>query len=113
MSLEDLFFVAAFASAPAILALAACGIFLVPRPKWVTAFALVNATVMAGAFVTYWVLWGRAFDYADTYRPVPKSIDQASTIAAMVFAATLSLFLLTAIATFIRFLHGRRQPAVA
>jgi hypothetical protein len=36
---------------------------------------------MVLAWVTYWYLWGEAFDYADTSRPVPLALDRASNIA--------------------------------
>lgn len=51
------------------------------QPRWVVVAAVVLATVMGLAWVTYWYLWGQAFDYADTYRPVPLALDQASNIA--------------------------------
>ena len=36
---------------------------------------------MAMAWFFYWYLWGKVFDYADTYRPVPLALDRASNIA--------------------------------
>ena len=45
---------------------------------------------MVLAWVTYWYLWGKALDYADTYRPVPVALDRASNIAiAACFMSTL------------------------
>lgn len=51
------------------------------QPRWVFATAVALSAVMALAWVTYWYLWGKAFDYADTYAPVPLALDRASTIA--------------------------------
>lgn len=51
------------------------------QPRWVVVAAVVLAAVMGLAWVSYWYLWGQAFDYADTYRPVPLALDQASNIA--------------------------------
>ena len=31
--------------------------------------------------MTYWYLWGKAFDYADTNAPVPPALDLASNLA--------------------------------
>lgn len=50
------------------------------------------------AFVAYWYAWGKAFDYADTYRPVPPPIDRASNIAIAVgFVATMMVAALVAL----------------
>jgi hypothetical protein len=46
--------------------------------------ALALATVTAGAFVTFWYLWGKAFEYVDAYRPVPPRIDHAADLASAV-----------------------------
>lgn len=51
------------------------------QPRWVYATAVALSAVMVLAWVTYWFLWGEAFDYADTYRPVPVALDRASNIA--------------------------------
>lgn len=54
------------------------------QPRWVFATALALSAVTAIAWVAYWYLWGRAFDYADTYRNVPPALDRASNIAIVV-----------------------------
>ena len=43
--------------------------------------AVGPSAVTALAWVIYWYLWSKAFDYADTYRPVPLALDRASKIA--------------------------------
>ncbi|HET8982141.1 MAG TPA: hypothetical protein VFN47_05610 [Pedococcus sp.] len=110
MTWEDLFNLAVLGGAPALLALGAVGILVTPHPRWVSALALVFASVMIVAFAVFWVVWGRAFEYADTYRPVPASLDLAGDIAAIVFAAAYVLFLLTAIAALIKRKRGKVQP---
>ena len=37
--------------------------------------------LMALAWLAYWYLWGKAFEYGDTYRPVPRALDRALNIA--------------------------------
>lgn len=60
------------------------------QPRWVLATALAPSAVAALASVAYWYLWGKAFEYADTYRPVPPGVDRASNIAIAVgFVSTL------------------------
>ncbi len=113
MTWEDLFNLAVLGGAPALLVLGAIGILVIPRPRWVTALALVLASVMAVAFAVFWVVWGRAFEYSDTYRPVPASLDLAGDIAAIVFATSYVLFLLTAIAAWIRHRRGKGRPTYA
>ena len=80
-TIADLVFaVGIFAGPP--LVLSTCVLLLVTRqPRWVLVTAVALSAVMAMAWVSYWYLWGKAFDYADTYRPVPLALDRASNIA--------------------------------
>lgn len=74
------FAVGIFARPP--LVLITCVLLRVTRqPRWVFATAVALSAVMMLAWVTYWYLWGQAFDYADTYSPVPVALDRASNIA--------------------------------
>lgn len=62
--------------------LTTCVLLLVTRqPRWVSATAIACAVVAATAFVSYWYMWGKAFDYADANRSVPPVLNQASNIA--------------------------------
>ena len=38
------------------------------------------SAVLAVMWVTYWYLWGKAFEYADSHRSVPPALDRASTL---------------------------------
>ena len=77
---DFVFAVGIFAGPP--LVLITCVLLRVTRqPRWVFATAVALSAVLALAWVTYWYLWGKAFDYADTYRPVPLALDRASNIA--------------------------------
>ena len=92
-TLGDLVFVVGIFAGPPLV-LITCVLLRVtrqPRRVFVTAVAL--SAVMMLAWVTYWYLWGQAFDYADTYRPVPVALDRASTTA---IAACLMLSALVA-----------------
>ena len=62
------------------------------QPRWVFRTALALSGVMALAWIVYWYLWGQAFDYADTYRPVPTALDRAAELAiAVCFVSTVVL----------------------
>lgn len=77
------------------LVLIACVLLRVARqPRWVLATALALSAVTALAWIAYWYLWGKAFEYADadTYAPVPAALDRASNIAiAVCFTGTMML----------------------
>ena len=81
------------------LALVTCVLVMGARqPRWVLATTVALSAVAAMAFVAYWYAWGKAFDYADTYRPVPPPIDRASNIAIAVgFVATMMVAALVAL----------------
>lgn len=62
------------------------------QPRWVRATAVTLAALTVVSWLGYWILWGQAFEYADSdiYTPVPASLDHASNIA-MVACSVLSL----------------------
>jgi hypothetical protein len=67
-----------------LLVLAICVPLAVTRqPGWVRATAATLAALTALAWLAYWVLWGHAFEYADSdvYTPVPTALDRASNVA--------------------------------
>ena len=75
-----MFVVGIFAGPP--LVLTTCVLLRVTRqPRRVYATGVALSAIMLIAWVTYWYLWGQAFDYADTYRPVPLALERASNIA--------------------------------
>jgi hypothetical protein len=111
MSAEDLLVLASMVALPGLLALAACGIFLVPRARWLTVLAFGLVAAMAASFLIYGLTWGWAFDYADTNRPVPESLGRTNITSAVVFAASYVLFLATSVLTAVSARHRRRdQP---
>lgn len=80
-TIGDFVFVVGILAGPPLV-LSTCVLLRVTRqPRWVFATAVALSTVMALAWVTYGYLWGKAFDYADTYRPVPLALDRASNSA--------------------------------
>jgi hypothetical protein len=102
---------ASMAVLPTLLALAACGIFLVPRARWVTVFALLLVAAMAASFFLVWLTWGWGFDYVDANRPVPASIDRTMTAAGLAFGACYVLFLATSLLTAVSAWRRRRDSA--
>lgn len=80
-TIGDVVFVVGVFAGP-LLVLSTCVLLRVTRqPRWVFVTAAALSAVMALAWVTYWYAWGKAFDYADTYRPVPLALDRASDVA--------------------------------
>lgn len=113
MTAEDLLVMAGMGAFPALLALAACGIFLVPRPRWLTVGAFVLVGVMAASLLIYGVTWGWAFDYADADadRPVPGSLDRTNIASGLLFAAAFVLFLASSLlAAVLAWRRRRDQP---
>lgn len=91
---ESAFVVGMFVGPP--LVLGTCVLLRVKRqPRWIFVTAVALSAVLALAWVTYWYLWGKAFDYADSYRPVPLALDRASNIA--IAACCLSSVLVAAL----------------
>ncbi len=87
---DFVFVVGIFAGPP--LVLITCVLLRVTRqPRWVYATAVALSAITVLAWGAYWYLWGKAFDYADTYRPVPLALDRASniTIAACFISSVL------------------------
>jgi len=65
--------------------------------------------VGAAALLTYWYLWGRAFDAADALRAVPPWVAAGSQVAAVVCA--LACLLLVALVPIVAVAEGRRGSA--
>lgn len=80
-SIGDLAFGAAVSMAPVIVLTTFVLLLVIQQPRWVTATVVACGVVAATAFVSYWYLWGKAFDYADANRSVPAAIDQALNVA--------------------------------
>ena len=80
-TIGDLVFVVGIFAGPPLVLITCVLLRVARQPRWVYATAVALSAVMVLAWVTYWYLWGEAFDYADTYRPVPPALDRASNIA--------------------------------
>jgi len=80
-TIGDFMFVVGIFAGPPIVLSTCVSLRVTRQPRWVYATAVALSAVMMLAWVTYWYLWGEAFDYADTNRPVPVALDRASNIA--------------------------------
>ncbi len=107
MYLADIVFLAgpvgAVAVVPAVVALLA----VARRPRWAV---WLTASLSAGVGLTwlsYWVLWGKAFDYADAFQPVPAPLEAALNTTMTLCAGGVVLLGATAIA-FALFAVSRR-----
>ena len=85
---------------------------VVKRPRWVFILGAALTAVAALSFIAYWFLWGQAFDYADTNKPVPSRLDVASNVAMTLCSlASLALVVLAAAAVVAkRRPRGRMEP---
>jgi len=113
MSIPDLVFLTGPFGALVLAPLSVTAIAVVKGPRWV--FIILGAALTAVAalsFIAYWFLWGQAFDYADTNKPVPARLDLASNVA-MTLCSIASLALVVLAATAVvakRRLRGRMEP---
>ncbi len=107
MNLEDLVNLAIFGLGPPfallLVALALVAIGGVDHGR--LAYASVGLGLLiasAAAFVTYWWLWGIAFGYADTNRPIPRNIDRGLNLSMIICATAYGGLLTTGMAAFLR-----------
>jgi hypothetical protein len=56
--------------------------------------------LVVSSWAGFWYLWGRAFEYADTNRPVPTAVDTASNAFAVICALACIALVATAATTF-------------
>ena len=98
MNSPDLVFLTGPVGALVLAPLSFTAIAVVKRPGWVFILGAALTAVVAWSFVAYWFLWGQAFDYADTNKPVPARLDAASNVA-MTLCSIASLALVVLAAT--------------
>lgn len=77
------------------LAVVAVVVGVLRRPRWAVRAIVARQAGAGVAWLAYWVLWYRAFDYADAGKPVPAPIEAASN-ATMVLCAGGIVLLTTA-----------------
>src|SRR5690348_3333189 len=83
-ALRDLGFASGVLVGP-LVALCICVLLAAARqPRRVVTVAMALTAALAISWVAYWYLWGKAFDYADNYQPVPLGLDRASTLLIVV-----------------------------
>lgn len=82
------------------------------RPAWGlwVAAPLVVGTVVS--WLAYWLFWGRAFELADTYQPVPESLLAQKEWATAATAAFMVALVVVAVVSLARPRRGAR-PASA
>ena len=89
-TVADLPFVVGIFVGPPLVLITCVLLSMARHARWVLATAVALSGITALSWVAYWSLWGTAFEYADTYRPVPPAVDRASNIAiAVCFVSTL------------------------
>lgn len=80
-SIGDLAFVVAISMGPVLVLATFLLLLVTQQPRWISVTVIACGVVAATAFVSYWYVWGKAFDYADTNRSVPVALAQASDVA--------------------------------
>jgi hypothetical protein len=91
MSLADLVFLFGPVGAVVLVPLA-MAVFAVRRqPRWAVWLGICLAMIVSAAWLGYWLLWGRGFDNADAFQPVPTAVNTGlgvtMTVAAVGTAA--------------------------
>ncbi|MEQ4210406.1 hypothetical protein [Actinopolymorpha sp. B9G3] len=97
MSMLDVCFMIGPLGAPVMTTLAMTVLVVRHRRRAVRLGAPL-AVLVALSWVGYWYLWGKAFEYADAFKPVPPPVDTARTTLAVICALA-SVALVTAAAT--------------
>lgn len=75
MSLADVAFLLGPLGAVVVVPLAGAVLATRRRPRLAVWFGTVLALMAAASWLAYWVLWGWAFDYADTFQSVPQGLE--------------------------------------
>jgi hypothetical protein len=81
VNVPDLIFLTGPFGALILAPLSLTAIVVVKRPRWMFILGAALTAVAALSFISYWFLWGQAFDYADANKPVPTRLDVASNVA--------------------------------
>lgn len=91
MSLADVAFLVGPLGAVVVVPASMAVLAVRRKPRWAVWLGIAVALVVSGAWLGYWFLWGRGFDYADAYQPVPAAVDSGlgvtMTVAAVGTAA--------------------------
>lgn len=106
MSLVDVVFLLGPLGAPVVAVYAAVVLLVVRRPRWALWTGIALYAVVVGTWLGYWALWGRAFEVADAFEPVPARLDTLKN--ALMAACALACVVLAATATAVLALARRR-----
>jgi hypothetical protein len=69
------------------------------QPRWAVWLGICLALIVSAGWLGYWFLWGRAFDSADAFQPVPATVNTGLGVTMTVAAVgTAALTVLAAIA---------------
>ena len=105
--LSDLAFLLGPFAGPLLATIACVAVVATRQPVRLVVAASAMTFVVMASFVTYWFLWGKAFDAADALRPVPARVEQALNVAmSMCALAAVSVAVLGAVAV----AASRRRP---
>jgi hypothetical protein len=107
MSLADLVFLLGPLGAVVVVPVAMAVLAIRRQPRWAVWLGVGLALIVATAWLGYWFLWGRGFESADSFEPVPAAVDTGLGVTMTVAAVgTAALIVLSATA-----LLSPRHPA--
>jgi hypothetical protein len=91
MSLADLVFLLGPVGAVVLVPLAMAVLTVRRQPRWAVWLGICVALIVSAAWLGFWFLWGRGFESADAFQPVPAVVDRGlgvtMTLAAVGTAA--------------------------
>ena len=99
MSLADPVFLIGPLGAVVVVPVAMAVLAVRRQPRWAVWLGIGLALIVAASWLGYWFLWGRGFDYADAYQPVPAAVDTGLSVTMTLAAVgTAALIVLAATA---------------
>jgi hypothetical protein len=93
MALQDVSFVFGIFIAPLIAVACFTAVLATGQSGRAIAAVSVLSALVTACFVTYWALWGSAFDEVDAGREVPQALDNGMSFAIGVSAVAGALLL--------------------
>jgi hypothetical protein len=108
MDLGDTPFVFGVFVAPLIVVVVLPMVIATRQSKRAVTLTSVLSAVVAGALITYWGVWGTAFDEVDAGRDVPSALDRTMNVAVGLSAVSAASLLALGAAL----MMSRSHPAV-
>jgi hypothetical protein len=101
MGLADLVFLLGPVGAVVLVPVAVAVLAVRRQPRWAVWLGICLALIVSAAWLGYWFLWGRGFDSADAFQPVPAAVDTGLGVTMTVAAVGTAAFTVLAAAALV------------